>query len=117
MDEQTERQEEAGALLGAYGNYPIALQLKDDISAILPVEIISYEFFLLDPPPPWIEIVLFFASTTVATSVLSKMGEDIYTKLKSIPVGWFSSKKKKRKAEFKIILIVDGLRIEGRIPY
>lgn len=35
------------------------------------------------PVPPWVEITLLFTATTIATSILNKLGEDLYNKLKS----------------------------------
>ena len=35
------------------------------------------------PVPPWVEITLLFISATIATSILNKLGEDLYNKLKS----------------------------------
>src|SRR5437016_11883807 len=38
---------------------------------------------LLGPLPIWIELVLIFASTTIATSILNKFGEDTYNFFKN----------------------------------
>jgi hypothetical protein len=38
-------------------------------------------------PFPWIELTLIFVSTTVATTMLNKLGEDIYNLIKSKATG------------------------------
>jgi hypothetical protein len=47
-------------------------------------------------PFPWVELTLVFASSTVATTMLNKFGEDIYNLLKSKITGVVSHKARKQ---------------------
>jgi hypothetical protein len=62
---------------------------------------------------PWLEIALIFASSTIAASILSKIGEDIYTQFKREIVKALDNRKKNRKISEDRIKALEELKAVG----
>jgi hypothetical protein len=92
--------------------------LWHELSKVLedPVDVEYYQpINRLGYVPPWLEIVLAFSSITVATSFLSKFGEDIYNQLKAKLKETFTKKKSvsKHQTYLAITITIDKMVAHG----
>jgi len=87
----------------------VASELGRVMSSALQVEQEPGEFAGSTLFIPWLEIALVFASTTIATSVLSKIGEDLYNHFKGKVVKTFDEARAKRSREVSDEIETDGL--------
>jgi hypothetical protein len=128
MNNQDKKQPEAYALLYSkqlFAGDALLRELEHYLSEEMPVKRRDDSGVLyFVPPPPWIDITLIFASTTIATSILNKLGEDIYNKLKSSLATLFKKRSEKDTDPFinfmpqtglSITIMVEGMAVKANI--
>src|SRR5581483_802653 len=97
---------------------PFLFDVRDDLEFTLSPFLSAQSRRVLwgvSPLLPVIELVLIFASTQVATSILSKFGEDVYNKLKSKVAK--ASNKDQKAVRLIVTIVADEISVSSSIVF
>jgi|GEM_PF-3561317 len=102
-----------------FGSNSFSLELKDELiqvlSPSLSIKLVPLSGGGAPWLPPMLELILVFASTTVVTSILSKIGEDIYTFAKDKV--FRKGGEKKAEISFRIKILTEDIAISGHLQH